>query len=319
MINLPAERKIMVKGQGVKRFVFRNELGEPERLVIRGQRTFDLEDPVQKANYNLLSLLMALPDHATLKERIVLKNPEVDSLQAMEQEGLELELRLLITKHQDDEEWLRKLYRRVIGPASGIPVRTMAVALSQKAKQDIAPFRKGERWVFDDDYFETRAMLDLSIERGLILKVGEDYSLRKGGEVKVLAVSESKMLHVLQNDAPLREYLQERFQEPAEGKERPTAFQIESSELVRLAGSLGEDVDELPVTSTGQVDTATVAKREQARLTGLVDKLIAGGLILEADGKFTSPELTEEFSSKESIVDYLKANEQVRLTLEEYA
>lgn len=327
---LPANHRITIGGK-VETISFWDEYQQPSGFAIRKQMSFDLDDPVQKHNHDLLNLLLKMPQHEQLKSRIKVMNPEADSILLAERVDKEHELLGILKKHQTDGEWLRPLYRRVVGPASGIPVIALYIALTNKAKEgaDAADRVSGKygldhfltvdgKWVFEDDYFETRALLDLCLERGEIIRDGENYK-RRNDPSKILAHDEAKMLYVLQNDATLRDYFKERVNAPAPSRDRPTGYALEDSSLVRMAqGLLGTSPAESKPASEQTPRPLDAQAQQTAQLSALIDRLgqTSPPLISEVDGVWTVEEVPDAFASREEVIDYLRVNPQTVLTLE---
>lgn len=319
---LPAERRISLPGGEVRKLAFLNQFGEKAALVIQQQRSFNLDDKYDKHNWDILGILVKLPGDDFISEQIQLIDPEKDAYAELDRNKKLVELLGLIDQHQSDEEWLRKLYRRVIGLASGIPARAMAVGLINKAmagkdalthKYGIDAFTDAQgSWIFESDYYETRALLDVALERQEIVVIEGNY--RRKSDSTVLAHDEQKMLYVLQNDAALREYIKERVNGPVAERTRPTGLILEDSELVRLTQKLGEVETTVPINPDGTVDEKTIKARADAELSTMIDVLAGSGVITQTGESYKLDEAPDAFADKSELIGYFKSNEEVRKT-----
>jgi hypothetical protein len=309
--HIPSEFSLMVKGER-KRYFMRDRDGKPlserEVFIIAGQRTFNLDDEVcDGPNFKMIRALVNIEGYESLKSALRFIIPNEDAEAEIKKVQREVDLNNTLMAHATDADWLGKVYRRVVGLASGIAPRTLLAELLKKVKEDSRIFiGKDGKYIFQDDAFDTRALLDLAIEKRVILKDGDYY---RTSDDRVIAHDEAKAIYELQTNTNLRTWIELRVGQEDIAPVRPEAVVPEFSEA--LLNGLGESMDDLPVDETGAIDEAAVEARKTIELTDMVDKLISMNVITESkSGESVQYEIMgEKFSGIPSVVDFLSKNE----------
>ncbi len=327
-LYLAPSRTINVGGQ-VNTYSFVNKNKQPAAHIIDGQRVYDVDNEADAHNYAMLEFLKRMEDldpdfdNPKILERLTLIDPDKAANEQLARDEKEMKLRNLLHDKQTDEEWLRKVYRRVIGLASGIPARAMHVALVNKAKAGVDAITgkygidyfstKSGKWVFEDEYFETQSLLDYAIESAVVVRDGENYKL-KSDLTKVLAHDEATMLYNLQKDLPFAEHLRKLIAESSnETRSRPTNLQVEDSELIRqargLASGTGSPANEVQL--MGQKPASDPDKE----FVDLIAAVQGVAITVDADGKLVVDDVPGTFPDTAAIVTFLKGNAQVTASL----
>lgn len=317
---LPATRTVNIEGIGPKVYSFLNELGKPKMLVIKNQMTFDKSNPTQLRNWKLLKFLQELKDHENLKEDLELIDQEEDDEREIENTKRRMALVNLILEKTDDTEWLSKVYRQVIGIASGIPAKTLQRALVKRAEEDFMQFvskskkdkDSKDKWFFEDEYFENRALLYLSVEKGLLIKDGELFKTPDG---QIWAGDEAKALYKLTTDVAYKAYLQDKASTTETVRKAPVAhtIKLENSELINLAAELGESTDTTPLNEDGSVDEVVLQARKEKEFADLVDALKSQDMLVSNGEAWQLFGVDEQFANESELIGYLKQNpEQVK-------
>nr|WP_293840442.1 hypothetical protein [uncultured Arsenicibacter sp.] len=308
-VFLPESVKRMHKGLPVEISV-RDEFDQPFMMAITGVKKFDLDNPVELRQWKNITIMLKLPGMEELARQLEVVDPNKEDEDALQRERLEFELRGLILEHEKDQEWLLKVYRRVVGPASGIPVKTLARTLLDRIKlhdpkaktYGINLFRKGGKWIFDDEDFENQAILDKAIERGIVVKDGKEFRTT-GSDGKIFATSEERAIFEIINNKALREYLVARI-----SSDQPTMDEIVIPEVVNeeLASLLDEVA--VPVVNPDKPKETELDKQEA--IATLIARLeLAEMLTTEPNGKITIADINQTFDDRNALIELLLKNE----------
>lgn len=317
VVNFPAYMDFAVQGS-TKRVAFRNDFGEASAFSIVGKRDFDKTKPHELHNWNLLDNLRKLPEFSYLNEVLTMSDPDADAEDALKRNEMELELREMITRHQGDEEWINKVYRVVVGQANGIPLRAKAVALLNRAKDNVSQFvTTSGRWVYEDKDFENRALLRNAIERQLLFaETGTTFIKKKDGSV--FASDEAKALYLIENDSTVRADLLERIAQPMAPRRERQELQLEDSSIIRFLNDTGETVPTTTFAEDGSVDLGAMNARADEELRILVEKLSEAGLLTGEDGAYRLAEIQTPFISKDEVSGFLKTNPDTLASYKKY-
>lgn len=295
------------------RFFYKNEQGDKSVLQVEGQRVFNLENPIDAHNWDTLKIDMAL--HPELRDDLLMVDPNKDADDQLEMVKRRTKLIDILLDHEKDTEWLAKVYRMVVGMASGITAKVMLRTLVDKAQTELDAFGRS-KWLFDSENFETEAMLDLAVERG-VLTVDDGFYKKPDGSA--LASDRAKAVYMLNNDGALRAYITQALNVPLSVDRTPDttwAPQV-SDDVAHLITKVGEKVESTPLRPNGSLDEQAVSKRDDQDLSDMVDKLIAGNIIMEVGMGLFLEEANQSFNNKDEVLGFLKTNPAVVETLKE--
>ncbi|SOD80999.1 hypothetical protein [Spirosoma fluviale] len=296
-------------------FKYLNDAGVPESFMIEGQRTFDLSNPIHKRNWNTLKADIKM--HPDLASQIKLIDPQEDAENEMKAARRLKKLLDILMDHEADGNWLAKVYRLVIGTASGLTTQVLFRALWEKAKTEPDKFGT-TKWVFEGEYFETEALIALACERGVIIKDGEFYKRADGS---VFAESLAKARYFIDNDAAYKNFIQNAVSVKVEDKAPELSWTVEASdELLELVNQVGEKSELIPVNADGSVDQSGDADKRQVELETLIETLLNGGLLDEhADGHITGHDFNVDVASRAELIGLLKGQPELEKQFKEYA
>ena len=314
VLGLDGFREV-VNGQP-RNFMYLDESGKKSGLIIDGQRAFDLGNPIDEHNWNTLKVDLAL--HPDLANDIRLIDPNQEAEDEMKAAKKLKNLLDILMDHETDSEWLAKVYRRVLGMASGLTSKVLFRALWDKAKTEMDSFAANGKWLFDGEYFETESLLDLACERGIILRDTGDFYKKQDGSP--LADGRAKAVFVLSSDPAYRNYVTQAVSTPMLDVAPSPIWNVEDSDLLDLVNNVGAPVALPAYNADGSVDESAADETRQLELEALVETAVAGSLFEKnpQTGLLTSVDLNITAGSADELVGMLKAQPQLEAMLREF-
>jgi hypothetical protein len=318
-LSLPAERPIQV---GDKRIWFRfvdNEL-HAEWFTIEGSMKLDLTNEADRNNLGVLEKLIEThsPEVCDQEGRPLVKivRPGEDSRRKLVEMTKRTALIQIILAHADDRDWLEKVYRRVIGLTNGIASEILTERLVSRADMELTKFIiAGDKWVFEDEFFAVRALLDHSLEAGLLMREGKDI-LVPGGQI--YADSEEKAIYKLNDDYSFRSYLQEQINlRVSQAKSSVLTLTPEQSELVNLPVVATGTLVETDMNPDGSVRKEGREQRMADHIEQVVSSMIDSGLLAkEPGGKLRDVNIDKLYDNRSEVAFFLKENKEVLAEME---
>ena len=297
----------------VLRFIYVDEQMKKKHLTIEGVRDFDLSKKDQKHNWEMLQIDLML--HPELKEQIELIDPNKIANDKIALAERKQALYAVVLGNKQNPEWLAKVYRRLVGPASGLTEKVLLNTILERLETDPSLFiDKQGKFFFESEYFETEALLDLACERGVIIKDGEYYKKQDGS---VLANDRAKAVYELQIKPEYRFYVQQAVSAPVTDKAPEIGFMIENLADVDLLKSVGQKVDTVALNGDGSVDERSEDVKAQAELETIVEQLSEGGFVMLEGDTMLVESIPTAFSSKAELIGFLKGNPEKVLELKQ--
>lgn len=311
MEHVPAEVTYTNSRGELKVAFFKNadgkKLSEREQFLIVNQKSFDLDNPIDKHNWDVLKGILGLPEMASLKESITLIEPAADAKRKLERERREQELIRMLFDKEKDTDFLARLYRHVVGMSDGITSGVMLSTLIDLAKTDLSKFMLKGKWVYETDDWEMRGLIDLCIERRILQRDGE---FIKNADGTIIADSYEKAIYKIKVDDKLRSNISSRLNDKPSGP--ATDFAVENSEFLDALDGLSESVDQTPVNPDGTLDEAALKDREKKEIDDLIDLMLNSPDIIRQEGD--EWELSMEghkVTGRAGLFDFLKSNEEL--------
>lgn len=285
-------------------FSFTSDGEDEVDLIIEGTKTFDLSDPVDRHNWDVLNVFCKINPYSA--KSLSLYNPQeaVEAQIAKDREIFEVEK--FLRDSEADEVLLGKLYRRVIGSGSGLSAKQIFNKLILTAKETPDKFMNGGKIVSDTQSFELMALLDIAIEKGIILK-DTDGKIKKDRDT-IYAKSQEDAAFQLKDDVDFRVYLQRGIDPKATGPQQPYEPKFEDSDFVKLASSLGKEV------GTAVLDGKSSMDDEDTIKLSIEDFKEAGLIQSEGKGfqmKYLMPNFSAEKYTKKDLIAFFQKNQPV--------
>lgn len=307
-------------GPDKRRFFFIDNQHTREEidLVIEDSKEFNLDDPTDKHNWKTLQAFCMI--NKDLSREIQLTDALAETEKAIKFADSVFEIEQFLRSKKHDAVLMSKLYRRLIGLASGLAEATIFRGLLELSKEHPQKFIRSGKIIADHEEFEMLALMDVSIERGFMIKDLDGAIKRSDGSM--FATNINKAAFLLVQDDNTRSYLQRAVEDKIEKADEKYVFDIEDdSEYVFLAQEVGSsdglsegllDIKE----EKEKKDTPDSSDEIDLNLTkfiksGFVDKVGAGPstryvLSEISDQKFTRAELINHFVLNYAQYDNLK-------------
>jgi|GEM_PF-6250647 len=285
-----------------REFSFTSDGDDVVDLIIEGTKTFDLSDPIDKHNWDVLNIFCALNPYSA--KSLLLYNPQEAVERQITKDKQIFEVEKFLRDHEQDEILLGQLYRRVVGPATGLTAKQIFNKLINVAKEDSDKFMVGDKIVSLTQDFELMALLDIALEKGIVFKDSEG-RIKKDRDT-IYAKSQEDAAFQLKSDVDFKVYLQRGVDPKATGKQQPYEPKFEDSDFVKLASSLGKEV------GTKTLDNQGLGDDEDTIKVNIEDFKDASLIHVEGKGpqtKYLIPTITQEKFTKKELVAFFQKNQ----------
>ena len=307
---LPSTFQLAIKGE-VKEYSFLDQFGEPTFLPINGQMSFDLENPIEKSNWNNLKLY-----HAAYKQYLpsmVFNDPteQANKDEIRAEQTMQILSALSERKERGDSEWLTKVFRRITGLATqGVTVKMAYTRLFAIAQTNPEKFFENGIPIYEDEDFALKSLIDNALEHGALTR--DDKGLIKQVDGKVIAKDYNEAVFVLRNDRDLQNYINVTLKRGPQIVV-PTKETGLSEELEALALQSGKSVETTKVAPDGSV-IKPESKEEDSEMLDTIQKLVKAELIKKngvsgTGQKFRLNEMgADAWLTSRELVGYFKIN-----------
>jgi len=280
-------------------------------LLIENTRIFNLDEPVDLKNWNTLKVYKML--YPELGKSVRLTDPQEETNKSRDFSNKVFKVETFLRENENDSTLLRKFYRRLIGLIDGGTDTAVFMALLDLCKTSPDKFLNRGNILVQNEEFEMLALMDIAIERGLMIRDHDKTIKTKAG--KIYAADIEKAAFQLHSDGDTRVFLQRAIENRTETVN--TAYEpiIEDSEYVKLAAQVGKkqeanvvaqtgfgfmnDSDEQIYENIGKFTQAELLKREGFGVG------MKWSLTDNPDKKFTKKGLIDFFRMNPSIYDLL--------------
>lgn len=213
---------------------FKDEMDQDAPLQIRGVGLFEKSNPIHKHNLNMLQLFLDL--NPELNKELFISDPEVEIEAEFRQSAMAFEVESYIRKNERNVPLLAKLHRRILGSVKGIIDKVVFNTLTTLAKNDPEKFVVKGKYVYEDKSFETLALIDSCVEKGL-LSIDQDGTV-KDKDGRIFAQDIDRAAFYLESNEPEMAMFQRLVgdREPDQTRYVPT---IETSSLVEIKTDSG--------------------------------------------------------------------------------
>lgn len=281
MASKPSIKKVISSGftdsvmGGSRIYSFTTNFKDEVDLEIDNIKTFDLTNRVDKHNWDTLKIYKKLnPADASV---ITLFDPqeEVNKARVLADKAFEVES--FIRKNELDESKIAKMYRRLIGSASGLSAGVIFKKLLDLAKTQPDLFMTADGFFVDAPGYENLALLDLAIEKQfVILDVGNGQIKKDSGTIYAKDIESAAFQ--LNDDVEYRTYLQRAVAGNLQVAKKVTnATIIEDSEFVLLSNAVGKSISGNSVEEYS--DSGPIRIGNDSEVDEVVEKAIKSGLI----------------------------------------
>lgn len=310
VLHVPGEFfMVNEKGQQVA-FRFKDESGaQATDIMIKGHLDLNMNNAIDKHNLKVFKSYLEV--YPAQRDIITIHDPEAEADDDIARNELILDLCNILRDHDNDTEWLAKLYRRVIGPSSGIGHKVVYKNLIQNAREFPEKFiSPSQRFFFEEAEFEMIAWVDKAIEIGFFVRAqkGDSLSRRNG---QVYAESFNNAVFKLTTDLETMEMLRYEVQ-GRPGQPETYIPVIENTELNKLAGEVGEILEENDLDFN--IDDDQKAEADRVFIDGKINTLVELGHIeivkVGKNERFKIPNQTLKFGRTELIAHFLQNNAQ---------
>lgn len=283
-------------------FSFTSDGDDEVDLIIEGTKTFDLTDPVDKHNWDVLNVFCKLNPYSA--RSLSLYNPQeaVEAQIAKDKEVFAVEK--FLRDNEQDEVLLGQLYRRIVGSANGLSAKQIFNKLISTAKENASRFMVSGKIVSLTQDFELMALLDIALEKGIIFKDTEG-RIKKDRD-NIYAKDQEDAAFQLKTDIDFKVYLQRGIDPKSTGKIQPYEPKFEDSDFVKLASSVGKEVDAKVLGDQGAGDDEETIK------VNIEDFREASLIQVEGKGpqtKYLIPTITAEKFTKKELVAFFQKNQ----------
>lgn len=297
-------------GPGGVEFFFRDVRGSNEAdLVIDDEKTFNLDNEVDRHNWDTLKVFCAL--NKDFAKDIQLIDQEEENNKSIQFADKVFKVESFLRENKSDYNLLSKLYRRIVGLAAGLTENTIFRTLLEKAKENPSLFLKTNKIIIENEGFEMLALLDVSIERGFMHR-DLDKTIKKS-DGTIYAPDIDKAAFQLKSDDALRVYLQraiDGFAELSSAKDEPM---IEDSDYVLLAEKVGmkhnkpaNTADDFTLNIQANLaafDSEFGDSFKSFMEAKLIEKIGAG-----ISTRYFFPEMDDKLMTKKEMMEHLRKN-----------
>lgn len=300
---------------------FKNPLGEElEALIIKGTSTFDLDNPIDKHNWNTLKIFCML--NKEYGRDVLFIDKEDETSKMIEFADRVYEVETYLRDHKHDYVLMQKIYRRVKGLVEGMTEATVFRSLIDLAKAEPDLFIKNGQMIVDHQDFEMKALVDISIERGNLLS-DHDGTI-KNSDGTIYAKDHEKAAYQLKLDDKTRIYLQRALDQKKEVTSVKYNFEEEDSELAVLLGQVGMTGEGLLDENRMKSDEVIMDSEDEIEINisafvsaGFIERTGSGPatryiLVGISDFEFKKKELTAHFIKNYPQYDGLKQSVAVK-------
>lgn len=318
--NLPGSFEVKLS-TGLKVFHFKDSDGrKANEFVIHGTKVFNLEDPIDKHNFNILSVwLTAFPDQSN---EIVIVNPMEAAEKELLLQDIAFEIEGYIRKNKDNTEILGRLYRRLFKNASGIDKKIVYKTLREEARANPMRFKIGHKYIYEHEDFEIQSLIDKAREKGILTESEDGWLAFKEGTP--LAESFEKAVFILKADVVKLDNLKYLI-DSHDLKPQPIFDNtIQEPDYVTLDkfSDFGESIEEHAVNADFSSNEDDSQMELEAEISANIEKFIEKGFITkQVTGKKVRYSLhgvpAIEFRKEELLGHYLKNPSQYQKTKEE--
>lgn len=308
VLHLPGTFQFELPDGQRRKYTFKSEDGnELDDMAIIGQMVFDLNTKIGQDNWKTLQALVASkPD---IKAMIILDDPEAEADKAIDNTKLMLKVMTIIAEHENDHEFLAKIYRRLVGFANGITPKQVFRGLSEIATREPERFLLSNgKMIYEGGTFETLSLIDRGIEKGFFHRDMQGFVKLRTGEPYAQDID--KAAFRLMDDSNTMEALRYELEDTKQVSPSGYTPHVEmNDDFYNLMNSVGEPVD--PTESVQLVGNDDSMRFEQdlaeklpklVELAFIEEKQIQGG-----HKRYTIEGLATKFKMEE-LSGYFKQN-----------
>lgn len=293
----------------------------PTDLVIDTVKEFDLNNKADNHNWMLLKIFNATHGKE-MSPKIVLHDPQEAAEKEAKRATRSFNVHQILMNKREDKDWLTKVYRRVIGVISaGLTSEQAFSRLYARAAEKPDDFYLSDTLVFETAEFENMALIDLSLEKGVITRDGQG-NFRHDG--KVIGKDYAEVIFAINKDPEVKAYILRRVSGNRDVFALPLKTETDlPDDIAALVKDFGEPLPEAPIGDDYSTPEKT-AEEIRADVAALVDTLIEVNLI-ETDSRDGKPGnevyRLEEFDrdqwfKKPKLIEYFLLNQAERLKYE---
>lgn len=187
-------------GVMVERHFVDNMMSPTIALEISSDTIFDTEKEYDRENLSRLREFLSA--NADMASTIKIKDPIKEEEEIHEITKLSFDIEKHLRDQEGKQDALAKIYRRVVGETIGIRPAKVFNDLIEIARTDPHRFFYNGVLVYKDKSFETYALIDTLVERGLLSRTIDGMIKRADGHI--FADSIEKAAYIIENNDDLR-------------------------------------------------------------------------------------------------------------------